>query len=347
MNETAGASTREINCKNCGAPVPYMEGEAVLHCEYCGTATMLAGFDKIVKVEAHYVLPMRADRAAVQAKAREWLSSGFWKAADLADKAVYEKFEGIVLPFWVVKTRARTFWSGMNKRTRTVGSGDDKRTETYWEPTSGDFAEEYNWTVYAREDEDEYWGLSALNPGSKAIEADWGNFFLGFGTGSKSSGESDLLEGAERFSLQAVRDMRVINGQITQQRAEQRGQDDITTLHRKLSDSKATRITDCDTAVDVQGTDLVYLPLWQVGYRYRGRPYKLLVNGHSGEVISGQAPVGRWDKVVMLSIIMGVVALVFSLIAILAEAPLMWIGTGAASGIVGLYALWTALFSKG
>ena len=131
-------------------------------------------------------------------------------------------------------------------------------------------------------------------------------------------------------------------------RAEQRGQNDITTLHRKLSDSKATRITDCDTTVDVQGTDLVYLPLWQVCYRYRGsRLYKLLVNGHSGEVISGQAPVGRWDKVVMLSIIMAVLALVFFLIAVFAEVPLMWIGTGAASGIVGLYALWTALFSKG
>lgn len=104
--------------------------------------------------------------------------------------------ELLVLPFWVVKTRARTYWSGMNKRSRTTGSGDSKRTETYWEPTSGEFADEYHWTVYAREDEDEVWGLAALNPGARATEADWGRFFLGFGTGSKTSGKSDLLAGA-------------------------------------------------------------------------------------------------------------------------------------------------------
>ena len=84
----------------------------------------------------------------------------------------------------------------------------------------------------------------------------------------------------------------------------------------------------------------------QSDYRYRGKSYKLLVNGHSGDVISGQAPVGKWDKVVMLSIIMAVLVLVFSLIALLADAPLMWIGTGTSAGAVGLYALWTALFSK-
>ncbi len=337
---------KEINCKNCGAPIKYVEGESVLHCAYCGTATMLAGFDKIVKVESHFIVPPTATKSEVDANIRKWMSSGFWKAADLAEKAVFEKIEGVVLPFWVVKTKATTYWSGMNKRTKTVGSGDNKRTETYWEPTSGSFEETYNWTVYAREDEDEYWGLSALNPGSKAVEADWGGFFLGFGTGSKSSGKSDLLQNAQPFSLDAVADMKVINGQTTQERAEQRGQNDIIGLHRRQAESKVTRVTDCDTTVDIKGCSLVYLPVWQVKYKYKGKQYKMLANGHTGEVIAGQAPVGKWDKVVMLSIIMIVLAGIFALIAFLAKEPAWWIGTGASAGVVALYAAWTALFSK-
>ena len=74
--------------------------------------------------------------------------------------------------------------------------------------------------MYARESQEEYWGLEALNPGAKAVQADWGKFFLGFGMGSKSSGKRDLLEGKESFNLELVKEMKVINGQITQERVE-------------------------------------------------------------------------------------------------------------------------------
>ena len=50
MSEPPQAAQKEISCTNCGAPVPYLEGESVLTCEYCGSTSMLAGFDKIVKV---------------------------------------------------------------------------------------------------------------------------------------------------------------------------------------------------------------------------------------------------------------------------------------------------------
>ena len=347
MADGIGAGPAPVECKNCGAPLDYASGEAVLHCTYCGTATMLAGFDEIVRVEAHKVLPVQIARDQVQARTREWLSKGFWKAADLAERAIYEQVEGVALPFWVVKTRARTYWSGMDRRTRTVRRGGTKQSEVYWEPTSGEFADEYHWTVYAREDEDEVWGLAALNPGARSTEADWGKFFLGFGTGSKSSGKSDLLAGTQPFSLEAMAGMRVINGQRTQAQAEQRSETDIGDLHRTQAKGRATRITDCDTSVDMRGCELVYLPVWKVEYRYHSRPYRMLVNGHTGEVIAGQAPVGKWDKVVMLAIVMGVLGLIFAGIALLADAPDFFVGTGATAAAVGLFALWTALTSKG
>jgi len=350
LSTTDAAATehaREISCANCGAPVEYLEGESVISCTYCGTTSMLAGFDKIVKVEAHYVLPAKQAKQQVRGAVIEWMKTGWLKAADLAEQSTFSRFDGLVLPFWVVKSRAQTFWSGKNRRSRTVGSGDKRRTETYWEPTSGEFSEEYNWSVYARENPEEFWGIKSLNPGGKSVEADWGKFFLGFGLGSKSSGESDLLEGKEKFDLSKVEGMHIVNGQITQERAEQKGRDEISVLHRKITDKKATRVTDCDTTVDIQGVDLIYVPLWQVGYDYKGKPYRILINGHTGKVITGEAPVGKWDKVVILSVIMAVIAGIFALIAHLGEVPAMWIGTGVASGIAILHVVWTALFSRG
>jgi predicted RNA-binding Zn-ribbon protein involved in translation (DUF1610 family) len=310
MNATP-EPTRELNCTNCGAPISYLEGEAVLTCPYCGTTSMLAGYDNIVRVQSHYILPATLDRTGARVAASSWMSQGFFKAGDLTTRSVFEQEEGVVLPFWVVRTRARTFWSGMDRQTRSVGSGDNRHTEEYWEPVSGDFSEDQQWVVYARENEDEHWGLKALNPGSRSVQG-----------------------------------LTVCNGQMTQERAEKRATNDIVAVHRQRADSKADRITDCDTTVDVLGADLVHLPVWKIRYAYKGKSYRLLLNGHTGNVISGEAPVGKWDKVVMLSIIMGVLAVLFGLIAGLTDLPHMWIGTGVCAGIAVLYTAWTALFSK-
>jgi hypothetical protein len=338
---------KEISCTNCGAPIDYIEGESVLTCGFCGTTSMLAGFDKIVKIEAHYVLPAKKQKPEIRESVMAWMKQGWLKAADLADQASFSKFDGIVLPFWVVKSKANTYWSGKNRRSRTVGSGDNRRTETYWEPTSGQFSEEYNWSVYAREKPEEVWGLDALNPGGKSVQADWGKFFMGLGMGSKTSGKSNLLDGKENFDLEKIGEMKIINGQITQERAEQKGRNDMLNLHRQIADKKATTITDCDTTVDIIGVDLVYVPMWELAYNYKGKSYRVLANGNSGEVITGEAPVGKWDKVVVLAIIMAILGAILGLIAHFGEVPEMWIGTGIAGGIGAVYALWTAIFSKG
>jgi hypothetical protein len=164
--------------------------------------------------------------------------------------------------------------------------------------------------------------------------------------GSKSSGKSNLLEGKESFALDKVREMKVLNGQITQERAERKGRDDIIALHRKTAEGKVTRITDCDTTVDVTGVDLVYLPLYQVAYTYRGKSYRILVNGHAGEVITGEAPVGKWDKVVILSIFMAILAAIFGLLAYFADIPALWAGTGVSVAIAVLYGVWTGVWRK-
>lgn len=338
---------RSIECSNCGAPIEYVEGESVLTCAYCGTAVTMAGFDKIVRVEAHYLLPARLQRQQVRQAVLEWMGSGWLKAADLAQRATITNFDGQVLPFWVVKASAHTFWSGREKKTRSVGSGDNRRTETYWEPVSGDFSRDYQWAVFAREDEEAFWGIEALNPGARSVRADWGRFFLGFGLGSAQSQGTKLLEEVEKFDLAQVSGMKVYNGQVPQARAESNARAQIVARHRQEAERLADRITDCDTTVEISGVDLVYVPLWQIVYQYRGRTYRILASAHDGRVIAGQAPVGKWDKVVILTAIMALVGGVCALVAYFGGVPGAWYGSGAAVFVAAVYALWTGLFAKG
>ena len=96
------SSPPEMKCKNCGAPIPYVAGENVLTCSYCGSTTMIASLDNIVKVEEHFIIPNTLDSASLQKNCRVWMSEGFFKASDLDEAALFGKIEGLYLPFWVV-----------------------------------------------------------------------------------------------------------------------------------------------------------------------------------------------------------------------------------------------------
>jgi DNA-directed RNA polymerase subunit RPC12/RpoP len=306
---TALKENKTLNCSNCGAPIGYVEGESVLTCEHCGSATMLAGFDQIVTIQSHSIIrPKVGENAAVKA-ARDWLSTGRLKPSNLGNEIELRSVSGRVLPYWIVKSSASTSWRGMNRKSRTVGTGQQKRTEEYWVPADGRFSEDYTWPVYAREDEAEYWGLKFLEPGQKCLFPDWRKFFLSFGMGSMTSPNANLLEGKEPFTLDGITDsgLEIVNGQIVQARAEETAKARIIRAHDDKAKGMATKITDCDTTVTVQGTELVYLPMWEVVYGFGGRDYRMLVNASSGAVVAAEYPVGRRAKIVNFDILFGII----------------------------------------
>jgi len=336
----------EISCSNCGAPLAYMEGEAVITCEYCGTTTMLAGYDNIVTVESHYLLPPKVGRDEAIGIASGWLKKGFYKSKELPNKVSWRETEARVLPYWIVRCTGNTRWSGQQKRTRTVGEGKNKRTETYWEPVQGRITDDYTWPVYAREDTSEFWGIRNMEPGQQCVFPDWGKFFLRIG-GSKKAPNKNLLEGKKDFSIDELKKLNmqehIVNGQIIQERAETSARNRIIELHQQKAESKATKVTDIDTTIDVQGVDLVYVPIWELVYSFAGKDYHVLVDASRQEVLSGEAPVGKWAKATIFDVVFLLIAAIFAAIGGTAEgASWPWIGAAVFGGSAIAYSIWTA-----
>ena len=342
---TEQARMQEQSCDNCGAPLKYVEGEAVITCEYCGTTNMIADSDHIVRVESHFLKAPQVDAGGAIKVARKWLGKGFHKSSKLSDKVSFGSTEGVVLPYWIVRSKAQTYWRGQKKKTRTVGSGDNKKTITEWEPVSGQFSEEYTWPIYARENSEEFWGVKNIKPGAKYTFPDWGRFILRFG-GSKSSPNTDLLAGAEALDIEKVSEMRLVNGQIVQERAERHARNEIERLHADRAEKKATRITDCDTTVDISGTDLVYIPLWELEYSLGSKTYRVLVDAHRKVILSAEYPVGRWPKAVIWAISNLILGGVFALLAAAGDMSWAWFVSGAFGFSAAGYAAWTAFAAK-
>jgi len=331
---------KEISCSNCGAPLSYVEGEALITCSYCGTTTMLAGLDNIITVDSHYMLTPELNSGAAGTALRKWMQKGFHKPKDLPAAASIGDTKPLVLPYWIVTARATTNWRGKDKKTRTIGTGDNKKTETYWEPVSGRFNEDFTWPVYAREKTTEFWGIDMLEPGKTSIHPDWGRFFLKLG-GSSTAPNRNLLEGTVGFSIEKIRDSgmekNLVNGQITQERAEANARSRIVNHHAKQAESKATTITDCDTAVEVEKVDLVYLPLWLMEYSYAGKRFKALVNASGGEVMAAEYPVGKLARIINFDILFLIIAAVFAFMGSGGQTSWAWVAAGVFGGSAVLY----------
>lgn len=310
---TALTHDRELSCQNCGAPLAYMEGENVITCPYCGTATMLAGYDNIVKIDGHSMLPMDVNENDAISALITWLSKGFHRSKSYVGSAKIGSVKGLMLPYWIVKSTASTSWHGKKKRTKTTGTGDKKRTETWYEPVSGRFSEDFTWPEYARENPDEFWGIGNIQPGKKSVFPDWGKFWLRFGGGRESSNR-DMLAGQIPFDIEAVKSAGMaddlVNGQITQERAESNARGNIKEHQAKKAKSKADVMTDVDTTVNVNKVDLVYVPMWEMKYIMDGKEYSALVDGAKKEVLGVEYPVSKKAKITIFDIALGIPAIV-------------------------------------
>ena len=317
QESTALAHDRELACQNCAAPLAYMEGENVITCPYCGTTTMLAGYDNIVKIDGHSMLPMEVNENDAVSTLITWLSKGFHRSKSYVAAAKLSSTKGLMLPYWIVRSSASTAWHGKKKRTKTTGTGDNKKTQTWYEPVSGRFDEDFTWPEYARENPNEFWGIANIQPGKKSIFPDWGKFWLRLG-GSKEAPNRNMLDGKIPFDIEAVKNAgmneNLVNGQITQERAEANARGNIKSHQAKKAESKTDVITDVDTTVNVNKVDLVYVPMWELKYSIDGKQYSALVNGASKEVLSAEYPVSKKAKITLFDIFLGIPAIIAGII---------------------------------
>ena len=120
---------QSFNCAKCGAPLKLRGGEAVIVCEYCGSANNLRE-DKFYIVR-HSWMPNRLAKDDAIKRAREWMSGGVIMPPGM-ERSEITKAELVYLPLWVFEAKAKTDYEGLFLREgeRKVGGTEEK--ELYW-----------------------------------------------------------------------------------------------------------------------------------------------------------------------------------------------------------------------
>lgn len=291
-----------VDCQECGATVNVAPHERTVECTFCGSFKILPHEADPNLIRPESLVPFQVDRNAAIQSFRAWLNELWFRPSDLKSASTVEHLVGVYVPFWTFDADAHSNWTAdagyYYYETKTYTVVVNGRTETRtrrtrhtrWVPASGQRNDHYD---------------DELVCASKGLPPEMIPEIATFDTKRLVPYQPHFLAGwrAESYAIDLFN-------------AWKHAQSRIEFEQRK----RCSRDVPGDTYRDLRVNTTLYnvtfkhilLPIWIATYRYRGEPYRFLVNGQTGKVV-GSAPYS-WVKIVLfvlvVAAIVGVVALV-------------------------------------
>jgi len=282
---------RVLNCPNCAAVIEFDSDSHATECPFCATPIVTdTGTQKHIKPRA--VLPFELDERTARHAMTDWLGRLWFAPNGLQDYARKgRKLEGIYVPYWTFDANTVSAYSGergtIYYETHWV-ERDGKRVQqqvqkTRWAHTTGRVARFFDDVVVLASrslpkrftDALEPWDLSRLEPYQP-------EYLAGF------RAESYTVELADGFNEARSYMDRIIERDV---------KFDIG--------GDRQRIHDIQTQVSDVTFKHILLPVWLAAYKYRGKTYRFVVNGHSGRV-QGERPYSVWK--IAFAVVLGAIA---------------------------------------
>ncbi len=290
---------REVKCQDCGADIIVEAGTVTARCDYCGGKRIIEDELPPGVLQPEGLLSFQFKPPDALERFRKWLrgGDGFWgrlwvrlvRPRALQQRANVEDLHGVYVPFWTYDTQSHSRWTaqaGYYYYVTQTYRDSQGRTQTRqvrkvrWVWTNGqrrDFFDD--WLVCASR---QYYGsdLAAL---MKKIEP--------FPTQAVVPYDAGYLAGfrAERYSLDLKQGWEIARNGIMDVCRSRCAGDVPGDTHRFL---------EVRTTFWGQSFKHVLLPVYVMAYRFKDKPYNVLINGATG-VVKGGAPLS-WVKVTIL-----------------------------------------------
>ena len=283
--------TRVTNCPNCAAQVEFDDTKHATECPFCATPVVVdTGLNRHIKPRG--VLPFALTETVARDAMTNWLG-GLWFAPnglqDYARKG--RKMQGIYVPYWTYDANTQSDYSGERGTVYYVTQTmmvDGKRVQKQvpkvrWNHASGRVARFFDDVLVLASkslpkrftDALEPWDLSALEPYAP-------EYLAGFRAEAYAiTLEDGYTEARHVMDAMIERDVRFDIGGDRQ------------------------RIHNIQTRVSNVTFKHVLLPVWLAAYKYRGKTYRFVVNGRTGNV-QGERPYSALK--ITFAVILGLLA---------------------------------------
>lgn len=258
-----------LRCGACGAEFTMAPNLRADRCPFCGSPSVQqqeAGSAPMLRPQG--VIPFAMDKPAVRDLYRRWLH-GLWFAPNALKREARQEdlVEGLYLPYWSFDCATRTDYDGARGDYYYTGSGKNRTRRTRWSNAHGRVQEAFS-DVLVLASESLPRGLTEkLEPWSlQRLETFQPAYLSGF------RAERYAVALPQGFSLAQQRMLVAIRAEVSRDIG-----GDTQRIDRMQTDWLQPQFRH------------LLLPVWVAAYRYRGRSFRFLVNGQTGEV-QGERP---------------------------------------------------------
>lgn len=252
------ASVMSFRCDQCGASMSYDASAKTLRCPFCGSEKMSSRPDART-LRPDGVVQFQIMPSQVDSRLRNWLSQGFWKPGDASQRSIVSKVTQVYVPFWVFSASTETAWTADSSVVSAGARGS-------WRPMSGTRVGDYDGVLVG--------ASGTLTP---AEVQEIAPFDLSQAVSPDTVDLTNVI--VEEFRV-TRRDARMNAAALVEQYEAGQSQHSIPGSIRNLNTN--VRIQDMKSVP-------MLLPIWIMVYQYKNQPYRVLVNGQTGEVY-GTAP---------------------------------------------------------
>jgi len=198
----------------------------------------------------HGMLTARLDSTGATAAIQAWLDGGFLKPSDLRRSSRITSLECVYIPFYVFEVDLKTAYAGTLTRTGT----NERR--------SGTLQRDYFWKVVGRRGSD-FPTREYKLPLAYKVPFDTGGM---------------------------LRESRFLNAEFDEEEAERLVREEVEAHERELLKDYVDVLEDATVNITVKDTEFLHAPIWLAAYTYRERPFRVILDAASGEIVRGDIP---------------------------------------------------------
>jgi len=290
-----GTQMQSIQCKDCGATVNLAPNEQTVACTYCASHTVIAVASDPNLIMPESLVPFQITKEQAKAKFKEWLGGLWFRPNNLKKASELDQMHGVYVPYWTFDSHVYSQWQADRGwyyyETESYEAIENGQTvwrtrevqRVRWEPAWGTRQDFYD---------------DVLVCGSKGLPTGLADQMTSFNTQSLVLYNPSYLAGwrAESYAVDLQAAWPFAQQKIDSQQVSKCAGDIGGDTHQNLH---------VQNQYTGQTFKHVLLPVFVAAYRYQNKPYQLLVNGQTGEVV-GKAPYSVWKILALILVIVGI-----------------------------------------
>lgn len=319
----------QVKCSNCSAEQTLPANLYASACTFCGTPITSKSYAQR-SIKPKSLVPFKVTKLQAQDKWRAWIK-GMWMAPSALKQFAQSDggIKGMYIPYWTFDANTYSNYSGArgdnySESYQTTNSNGERvtqtRTQTRWTNVSGTVSFFHDDVLVPASGTYNAGGKSANAAQSAQARQALAQIPGGFGSAIMGAFSNELRTWNTKELVPYQEEY--ITG--FQAEAYQVGLKEGFAQGRQIIDAKVRALVEQDIGGDHQriaslNTDYTHLtfkhillPVWMSAYIFKGKTYRFMVNGQTGEV-QGESPKSGWK---IFFLVVGILVLLFVFLAV-------------------------------